>query len=420
MKHALFLSSFHILLLSGAFPLGADPPAATVPTPATYSGAMTSPKVKLTDLPFAELPPSVKKTVQSNLNGRTVGHVDRVDDDGEISYEIETKAPDGNLGLTLAPDGTLISAETTLNALPASVKAAVTTAVGKGKLNGIARMLDDGETTYVAGIVTNGEEQEFTFDENGTLLNVSVKLTDLPPPVQTAIKTVLGQNDLDGIEKTYDEGAVTYVVGVTSHGRSEDYTFDEDGSLLSVDVELDALSLPLQAAIKAAAGRGQVDGIEKSFDGWEVTYVAAVNNNGQTREFTFEGNGTLVSQEVAVTELPNAVQTAIAANLDAGKVKEAEKTFERGTTTYTADISQNNQDRNLTFKEDGTLVSREVTLAEIPPAVQTTITKAIGSGKITEIDLVFDGQHRYEVEGKKDGQEISFAVGPKGKILGKL
>ena len=381
------------------------------------TGAPTAAKVRA--LAFAELPPSVQKKVQSYLNGRSVGKVERIDDQGEICYEIETKTPDGSLGLTVAQDGTLMSDETVFTAVPASVQTAITTAVGKGKLNGIAKTFEDGEITYVAGITSNGYEREFTFGENGTLLKSDIEMTDLAPVVQAAMKAAVGQASIGKIEKSYNDGVVTYVAEISANHLKHEGTFREDGTLLNVEMDYRSLPPAVQTAIKTAVGQGRLGKIEKTYDEGEITYVAEIGGTGLMHEFTFQEGGTLVSQEVTLAELTPALQTAIVGNQDGGRLKGIEKTTQDGTTVYIVSVSKNYQDRNLTFGEDGTLLAREVRFEEVPSAVQATIASTLGSGQVTGIDLAFeDGKHVYEVEGKKDGQKISFAVNPKGKFLG--
>ena len=259
----------------------------------------------------------------------------------------------------------------------------------------------------MAGITSNGYEREFTFDGNGTLLRSDVELTDLAPVVQAAMKAVVGQASIGKIEKNYDDGVVTYVAEVSANRLRHEVTFREDGTLLRVEMDYRSLPPAVQTAIKIAVGQGRLGKIEKTYDEGEITYVAEISGTSLTHEFTFHEDGTLISQEVTLAELVPALQTAITGNQDGGKLEGIEKTTEDGTTVYIASISKNHQDRNLTFGEDGTLLAREVRLEEVPRAVQATIASTLGSGQVTGIDLVFeDGKHLYEVEGKRMGRRL--------------
>jgi uncharacterized membrane protein YkoI len=299
------------------------------------------------------------------------------------------------------------------------VQAAIKTTVGDGKLNGVDKIVEDGETTYCAGLTKDGQEHDFTFDEDGTLSRAEVNFASLPPTVQMAIKGVVGPGKLEEIDKTLDDGETTYTAEVATNGTDHEFVFQEDGTLSSQEVDLRDLPEEVQMAINTAADHGKVAGIDKEIDDGDTTYVATISLNGQDRNFTFNEDGTLASQEVGLADLPAAVQTAITSAVGAGKLKGIDKAVEDGANTYTATVNTNGKDHDQTFGEDGNLLSKEVTLAETPPAVQATITSTIGDGKVTEIDMAFNGpRHYYEVDGQKGGQDISFSVGPKGKFLG--
>jgi uncharacterized membrane protein YkoI len=314
-----------------------------------------------TGLSLSALTQGVQQTIQSNLDGRTVTHIARTVDEGDVSYDIETTAGDGELwDMTVDEDGTLQSIEVLLSEVPPAVQTAINTQTGKGRLEGVEKLMDDGETTYQAGITAmNGDERDFTFSEDGTLLSQEVGLSDLPPALQMAVNRQIGQGNLEEIDKNFDEGAITYDATMTdTAGQERDFTLAENGMLLSEEVSLSDLPPALQAAVNGQVGQGKLEGIDETFDGGTADYEASMaTSDGQERDFT--------------------------------------------------------------LGSDGTLVSREISLSETPAVVQDTITRRIGGGKIIEIDQSYDTKRpQYQVEGEKDGQSIDFTVGPKGRLLG--
>jgi len=321
--------------------------------------ALTETTTKALALP--DVPPEVQKTIKAHSNGRTIGNIERTTDDGEVSYDVETTSKDGSeWDLTVAENGTLLSIDKALAELPAAIQTAINRQVGKGTLVGVAKQFDDGKMTYLAGIAfPDNTERDFTFAEDGTLASQEVNLRELPPAVQTAITTQVGKGKLEGIDKAFDDGTITYEATMT-------------------------------------------------------------NPAGQDRAFTVAEDGTMVSQEVSLTELPPAVQGAVTAELGKNKLEGIDKTFDNGATTY--EVTKTNpagQDRDFTISEQGSLVTREVSLADTPPAVQNTITQTISDGKVLRIDRTFDTKRKlFEIEGQKDGKDFDFTVGPKGKFLG--
>jgi uncharacterized membrane protein YkoI len=221
---------------------------------------------------FTSLPPAVQKTVQSQSDGRTVSHIERTDDSGDVSYEIETRASNGEKwGLTVAPDGTLLSAETTLGEIPVAVQAAIKTAVGHGNLEEIDKTYDDGELSYTADITANGQEHDLTFDSDGTLSDEDVNMSDLPPVVQTAINADMGQDKLAGIDKAFDNGKITYEATLSTPGGQErEIILSHEGKLLSREVTLTETPVAVRQTISQTLGDGKLEEIDRS--------VVAVNH----------------------------------------------------------------------------------------------------------------------------------------------
>src|SRR5215472_4115062 len=83
-----------------------------------------------------DLPPNVQQTVQDNLKGGEIKAIGKEKEDGIEQYEIETmvngKARDFNVAL----DGRLLVVEeaTTIDAIPASARAAIMKKVGGGRV----------------------------------------------------------------------------------------------------------------------------------------------------------------------------------------------------------------------------------------------------------------------------------------------
>jgi uncharacterized membrane protein YkoI len=376
-------------------------------------------------LGLPDVPPAVQKTIGANSSERTVSNIDRVVDDGDVTYKVETTSKDGEeWDLTVAEDGTLDSIDVAPADVPAAVQTAIKIQVGDGSLEGVEKQFDDGEATYKAGIITEtGDERDYTFAEDGTLESKEVSLAELPAAVQAAINAQVGQNELEGIDKTFDDDDVHYEASMkTPTGQERDFSISETGSLLSQEVSLKDLPDAAQTAITTQVGNGKLDGIDKTFRGVKVRYEATMTTaDGQERDFRVTDDGTLLSKEVGLGELPEVVQTAINKQVGDGKLEEIDESFRpaKGTVAYEATKSTSDGlERDFSIGQDGALLSRQVSFEETPPAVQSTITQTVGNGKVLRVDQVFwPKRSPYEVEAQKDGKPIDFIVGPKGKLL---
>jgi hypothetical protein len=312
-------------------------------------------------LGLSDVPPAVQKTIGANSGGRTVSTIERKEDNGAVTYEVETTAKDG-------------------------------------------------------------EEWELTVVEDGTLLSIEIPPAELPVAVQTAVTSQLGQGRMEGVEKLLDDGQTTYQVGIAApSGDERDFTFGEDGTLISEEVHLAELSPGLQTAITALVGKGALEGIDKTFNHDETTYEATMTTPaGQERNFTLSETGTLLSQEVTLADVPPEVQTAINAEVGQGKLEGIDKTFSFGKITYAGTrTTPGGQERDFIVSAQGVLLSHEVSLEEVPSAVQATINQTIGDGKILAVDQIYMiARHavRYKIDGQKDGKPVTFNIGPRGNV----
>jgi len=178
----------------------------------------------------------------------------------------------------------------------------------------------------------------------------------------------------------------------------------------------------VQKAIQALVGQGTVESIDKTLDGSEVLYdVDWKTKEGATRSCSLLENGKLASVQVNPEETPPAVQAAIATEVGKGQLQEVFKSMEDNAIYYDVTVNRDGKDREFTLTEAGKLDSRQVFLAELSPAVQSSIQRIIGQGRLLRIDQVFEmkkGGFPYEVESVVNGKPFDFTIGPKGAFLG--
>ena len=76
-----------------------------------------------------------------------------------------------------------------LSDTPAAVQKTITVQVADGKVDEINRTTQDGEIVFAVDYAAkSGDDRDFTVAEDGTLLSVGVELADLPAAVQKTIK----------------------------------------------------------------------------------------------------------------------------------------------------------------------------------------------------------------------------------------
>jgi len=316
------------------------------------------------------------------------------------------------------------SAPVPLSQTPAAVQTAIAARIGDGTLGEIDRSDEGGETTFDVSFTSKaGDEGGFSVAADGKLTSTEVTFAQTPAAVHRTIQAEAAGWVLDGIDKNLDNAGTTYDVEVTKDGRTQNFTVDDDGTLLSIAVALADTPAAVQKAIQAQAGGGEIESIDKNLDDTEITYDIKAAGNGRTRSFTVADDGTLVSEEVALAETPAPAQAAIARQIAGGAVKSIDESMDPDGNTFDVDaVAKDGSAISFTVGAGGSLLAEEVTLNQIPPAARKTIQDQIGAGKIIEIDRSLVEKTGkvlpYEVQGRKGGKPFNFSVGPKGRFLG--
>ena len=249
-----------------------------------------------------------------------------------------------------------------------------------------------------------------------------VALADTPAAVQKTITSQIGDGKLDEVSRDTEDGETVFEADFTAKtGEDRDVTVADDGTLLKVGVTLADTPTPVQMTIASLGW--QVTGIDKNVADTEISYEIAVTNNDTGKSFTVATNGTLLSMEKTLSETPAAVQTTIKAEAGAGKIQSISQNYDPAGNSFDVELTTATGGRKaFSVGPDGQMLSVEMTLEQVPPAVRQTISEQIGDGKILSIDRSLLEKKKkvlpYEVEGRKDGRPFNFSVGPRGQFLG--
>jgi len=126
------------------------------------------------------------------------------------------------------------------------------------------------------------------------LAETKVKLEALPPAVQAAVKEQTKNATLVGLSKEKENGRMEYEAETKVNGKSRDVTFDEKGSVLEVEEEIDIATIPdaAKAAIEKRAAGGTIRKVEKLTAGTNINYEAAITSkSGKKSEVNVNADG---------------------------------------------------------------------------------------------------------------------------------
>jgi uncharacterized membrane protein YkoI len=122
-----------------------------------------------------------------------------------------------------------------------------------------------------------------------------VRLEELPPAVQAAVKEQTRNATLVGLSTETEKGKTMYEVEMKVNGKGRDLLLDRTGAVVETEVEVDPDSVPVpaRAAIQKRAGGDTVAKIEKVTAGSAVSYEGTIKTKaGKTVEYAVNADGT--------------------------------------------------------------------------------------------------------------------------------
>ena len=130
----------------------------------------------------------------------------------------------------------------------------------------------------------------------GIAAEAKVKMSDLPPAVQSAVKEQSKGATILNLSKETENGKTEYEAELTVNGQHRDISFDSAGNVISVEDEVPLGSVPEAArtAIQKAAGAGAVRKVELVKENGRTFYEAAIRKGGKISEIQVDADGVLI------------------------------------------------------------------------------------------------------------------------------
>lgn len=116
---------------------------------------------------------------------------------------------------------------------------------------------------------------------------------------------------------------------------------------------------------------------------------------------------TVAAQKIKESEVPKAVTTSFNTNFSGVKSKSWEKEKD---CTYEVDFDLNKIENSATFKPDGTLIETEteIAISELPKAVNNYLAKNYKDKKIKEAAKIVDAEGNLKYEVEIDNKDLLF------------
>ncbi len=126
-----------------------------------------------------------------------------------------------------------------LNAAPASVQKAITSAVGTGKLEKVKKENEDGKTVYEAEFEVANVDHSVTVTETGEVIEeeTEVEAKTLPPAVTNAVKAKYATAEIEEANLVKAGGKTFYEVDVEIGKEHRELKIDAAGTITADKVE---------------------------------------------------------------------------------------------------------------------------------------------------------------------------------------
>lgn len=235
-----------------------------------------------------QVPAAARKTIQEEAGQAAIEEIQPDQEDGRNVYTVTLAEAGHERQLTVAADGTLLSKDVPLEETPPPVRNTVQGQLKGGKLESIAKTFDDNDIYYEATIIRkDGTERSVTVGLDGKLLSADMSLDEIPAAVRKTIDTSLGTGKLKNVAHMFEDGETSYYVEFTRDGKERDLSVAEDGKLQSMEVFLPELADAVQKTINDKIGDGAIVRIDKSFEARNGVFPYEIEGRKDGKPFNF-------------------------------------------------------------------------------------------------------------------------------------
>lgn len=184
-------------------------------------------------------------------------------------------------------------------------------------------------------------------------------------------------------------------------------------------VALDYFTLPktIQATVDKLCPGARLEGVTTTNQANCRVYEVDVRHRGRERSLTIATDGVLISRQVFLEELTPALQASVKQQMGEAKLEEIYWTNEEGTPYYCFQLKEKKGTRTVTLALDGFLISRQALPSEVPAAVQAAIKEKLAGRAPMSVDRSEDeGEVFYEVYDLNQGKERLWLLETNGAV----
>jgi uncharacterized membrane protein YkoI len=183
---------------------------------------------------FLELPPAAQRAIQSRIANAKLTDIEKTVDDGETTYEVEIDRAGLTRSFTVNTNGDVPEEQVFLSELPDKLQSAIQAKTAGGKPGEINKITDDGDVSYEVEMIQAGKTRTLTFDSDGNLSSEEeeISLSDAPEPVRKEIQSLAGGGKIAGLSRVTAGKEISFDVDLSQGGKESSFTIAADGKLV--------------------------------------------------------------------------------------------------------------------------------------------------------------------------------------------
>lgn len=141
------------------------------------------------------------------------------------------------LALTLGPLPALLAEEDDLNSLPPAVQKTARAQVGQNEIEEVEDTFEDGKRAYEVEFTRKGEKLAVVISEHGQLLQTEHRLSvsDTPAKIKAAVLKKFPQGQISHFVKVEKAGQTLFEVTVETGGKVHHLKLDAEGGELGAE-----------------------------------------------------------------------------------------------------------------------------------------------------------------------------------------
>jgi hypothetical protein len=193
------------------------------------------------------------------------------------------------------------------------------------------------------------------------LRTISALAPETPAPQPSAVKIA---------------GETVFEVFIPHRGTARKWILDAAGVPLHVQLLESEIAGPIRAILQKEAGAGHpLLSLARTYEGGKVVYEAEVGTQANQTNITFSAEGKIISREISITALPQAVRRALNKRFQGAKKERCYRGEEDGDVFFTVTLPDPEKPRWITFDSDGDIEDEtsKISLEELPAPVREAI-----------------------------------------------